>query len=195
MSNVKHGDGTPTVLVVDDDVETAGIYTESLADEYTVLTAHSGEEALRLVNPDVDVVLLDRRMPGISGDDVLRTIRERNLDCRVVMVTGIPPDMEILDLPFDDYLVKPISTGAIHDAVARMLVRRECDDTMQEAVALVTKMATLEAKMTIQELEASTEYSALREELAELREETDITGPEGDIYSELATEKMRALFA
>lgn len=195
MSNVEPNSDTPTVLVVDDDVETAGIYTESLAEEYTVSTAHSGEEALTLLNPDVAVVLLDRRLPGISGDDVLKKIRERTADCRVVMVTGITPDIEILDLPFDDYLVKPVSTETIHDTVARMLVRRECDDTMQEAVALVTKMATLEAKMTIPELEASSEYTALRAELAELREETDIEGPDGEIYSELAAEKMRALFA
>ena len=40
-------------------------------------------------------------MPQLSGDEVLNTIRDRDLDCQVVMVTGVTADFDILDLPFD----------------------------------------------------------------------------------------------
>ena len=194
MDEPKTGGDRPTVLVVDDDSETADRYTKFLAEEYTVLTAYSGEAALEVVSPEVDVVLLDRRMPGISGEDVLKTIRERSIDCRIVMVTGVDPDVDILDLPFDDYLVKPVTRERIHDAVSRMLVRDACDETIRETVALVSKMATLESKMTIQEMEASEEYAALREQLSELRKRNDIGSPEDDVYTEFATEKLQELF-
>ncbi len=194
MDEPKTGGDRPTVLVVDDDSETADLYTKFLVEEYTVLTAYSGEAALEVVSPEVDVVLLDRRMPGVSGEDVLKTIRERSIDCRIVMVTGVAPDVDILDLPFDDYLVKPVTRERIHDAVSRMLVRDACDETIREIVALVSKMATLESKMTIQEMEASDEYAALREQLSELRKRTDIGSPEDDVYTEFATEKLQELF-
>ncbi|EMA63089.1 HoxA-like transcriptional regulator [Halorubrum lipolyticum DSM 21995] len=165
-----------------------------MADEYTVLTAHSGTEALEKVSPDVDVVLLDRRMPGLSGDDVLETIREREIDCRVVMVTAISPGTDILDLPFDDYLVKPVSRDDIRDAVSRMLVRASYDDTIQELVAIVSKMATLESMMTLSEMEASSRYTALTERFADLRAEIDVPGSDTELYSEFSTEKIDGVF-
>lgn len=183
------------MLVVDDEQETADLYTEFLADAYTVRTAYSGEKALDAVDADVAVVLLDRRMPGISGDEVLQTIRARDLDCRVVMVTAIEPDIEVLDLPFDDYLVKPVSRDMIRDAVSAMLVRRTCDDTIREIVALTSKMATLESKLSLPELEASPKYAAAEARFAELRDEADLGEPTDDVYTELTVDKIRALFS
>ena len=64
-----------TVLVVDDEEMVADAFSLLLERWYTVRTAHGGEEALSLVDGDVDVVLLDRRMPDRSGDEVLRDLR------------------------------------------------------------------------------------------------------------------------
>jgi CheY-like chemotaxis protein len=185
----------PTVLVVDDDRETADAYAESLTETYTVRTAYSGAEAIDRIDEDVDVVLLDRKMPGLSGDDVLDRIREQGLDCRVVMVTAVEPDGDILDLPFDEYLVKPVSHEQIRDAVKRMLVRMSCDEQIQELVAIASKMATLESKMTLEELESSAAYASLEAKFAELKDGgADLDECEGDIYSEFTTEKIRTLF-
>jgi CheY-like chemotaxis protein len=112
---------------VDDEVETADLFTEMLRDDYAVRTAYSGEEALGMMNSDVSVVLLDRRMPGMSGDEVLQTIRARDFDCRVVMVTALEPDIGILELPFDEYLVKTVMRDEIRDAVSRMEGRQRAN--------------------------------------------------------------------
>lgn len=187
------GDGRATVLVVDDDSETADLYAEYLDETYAVRTAYSGEEALDAVDSDVDVVLLDRRMPGLSGDDVLDTIRERGIACRVVMVTALEPDVDILALPFDDYLVKPVSRESLCDAVSRMIRRNECDAEIQEMIAIASKMATLESKLTLSELNASPEYAALEDQFADMRARTGFDDPTDEEYAEFTSEKIGSL--
>jgi DNA-binding response OmpR family regulator len=183
----------PTVLVVDDDADTADVHADVLADDYAVRRAYSGEEALELMGPDVAVVLLDRRMPGISGDEVLERIRERYFDCRVVMVTAVDPDTDIIDMSFDDYLVKPVTPEDLRDAVERMLVRNAHDDKIQKMVAVASKMATLEAKMDIDELNASEEYASLEAQFVRLRDEIEADGGADDLYTEFSTEKIQSV--
>jgi DNA-binding response OmpR family regulator len=115
------------VLVVEDEAEAADLYTKQLRDSYHVMTAYSGEEALEMIDPRVDIVLLDRRMPGLSGDEVLEEIRVREIPCRVIMVTAIDPDVEIIDLPFDEYLTKPVTGEELHETIERMLGRQDHD--------------------------------------------------------------------
>lgn len=181
-----------TILIVDDNAKTADLYTDFLS-EYEVDTAYSGQEALELLDETVDVVLLDRLMPTMTGDDVLNEVRARDLDCRVVMVTAVEPDVDILDLPFDDYLVKPVSRNQIRDVVSRMLARSARDEAFQEMFAVVSKMATIESKMSLAEIEASSEYAALESAFAELRAEAGPDRPGESLYAEFADEKIRSL--
>lgn len=96
-------------LVVDDEQEVADAYALRLRDYCDIETAYSGEAALSIItDSSIDVVLLDRHMPGLSGDDVLSALVERDYDGRVVMVTAVDPGIEVLDMPFDDYLCKPV---------------------------------------------------------------------------------------
>ena len=183
-----------TILVVDDDARTADLYAE-LFTEYEVLTAYSGEEALVLADETVDVVLLDRSMPMVSGNVVLETIRRRDLDCRVVMVTGTEPDIETLELPFDDYLIKPVSPNRMRDVVARMLDRNACDDAPQEMLMIISRMATLESKMDLDELEISPEYAALETAFRELRAQTVADRSNTSMYAEFTDEKIRSLLS
>lgn len=195
MSDTNCTDRRSTVLVVDDERETADLYTEFLAEDYTVQTAYSGKEALDVIDTDFAVVLLDRNMPGISGDEVLRTIRARDLDCRVVMVTAVDPALELLELPFDDYLVKPVSREQLRNVVSAMLIRNTCDDTIREVVALASKMATLESKLTIPELEASSAYADIEARFNTLRVEGDLGEPTDELYKEFSVGKVRELFS
>lgn len=193
MRKNQSADNRPIVLVVDDDADARDLYANQLDGQYSVLTAASGEDALEAIDERVAVVLLDRRMPGLSGDEVLQMIRDRNHQCRIVMVTGVSPAVDILDLPFDDYLVKPVSGGQLNETVSRMLVRNESDETIQNAMALVSKMATLESKMEISELKKSPEYAALESQLADLHAGIDL-GDGDDEYTEFTTEKIQAIF-
>ncbi|MDH5019191.1 response regulator [Halobacterium rubrum] len=165
-------DGEPVVLAVDDEprvVEAFGLWLE---DDYDVRTATSGEEALDVVDADVDVALLDRRMPGLTGDDVLDELRERGLDVRVAMVTGVDPDFDIVEMPFEEYVQKPVDGDDLHEVVERLLDLEQYDDSVDELYGVVQKRITLEAELPESELVDNEEYQRLREREAELEAET-----------------------
>src|SRR5687768_15399961 len=80
----------PRLLVVDDDRAILTLIgTIALAEGFDVATTISGEDAMKQIrHRPVDLVLLDLRMPGITGLDVLRAIREINPRVKVVLMTG-----------------------------------------------------------------------------------------------------------
>jgi len=178
---------SPVVLVVDDNRAIANTYTAFLSDEYTVRTAYDGKEALDELDPSVDVVLLDRRMPEVSGDKVLEEIESRQLDCRVVMLTAVDPDFDIIDMGFDEYLVKPIERAELNQVVREMLERATYDDDFRRFLALVSKKATLEEEKSSAELEASDEYSRISDRITQRREQVGIDLAElEDNFSEVS---------
>jgi DNA-binding response OmpR family regulator len=159
-----------TVLVVEDQERLADLYETWLAAEYDVRTAHTAAEAETLLDHDIDVALLDRRLPDGSGDDVLKIIRESGLDARVAMVTAVDPDFDILEMGFDDYVVKPVTESDLYDIVEGLLDRDRYSGEVQQYYALASKRATLESEKSADELDASPEYDELLEELTDLRE-------------------------
>jgi len=162
-----------TILVVDDETDIADLYTTWLEIEHDVRTAYGGEEALDKVDDDVDIVFLDRQMPDYSGDEVLEKIRDRGLDCRVVMVTAVDPDFDIVSMEFDDYLTKPVMRDDLSEAVDSMRERDDYNETLQEYFALTSKKATLEAEKTPSELQDSKEYQEMVARVEELEDEAD----------------------
>ena len=167
-----------TVLVVEDEPPLVEIYARWLEGQYEVRAAGSGEEALEKLDEEIDVVLLDRLMPGLSGDDVLEEARARGLGCRVAMVTAVEPDFDIIQMGFDDYLVKPVDKDELLAAVDRLLSRSEFAALEQRYYALVSKRATLQSTKSSEELADSEEYAELEEEIRELSDEIDETMPE-----------------
>ena len=163
-----------TILVVDDETDIADLYTTWLQMEHEVRTAYGGQEALEKIDTDVDIVFLDRQMPDHSGDEVLERIREQGLTCRVVMVTAVDPDFDILTMEFDDYLTKPVMREDLDDAVASMTERQEYDKTLQEYYALTSKKATLEAEKTPSELQNNDQYQEMVDRVEELEAEADM---------------------
>jgi len=161
------------VLVVDDERPLADLYTAWLGDEYDVDVAYGGEEALEVIDADVDVVLLDRRMPRLSGDEVLDRIRERGLGCRVAMVTAVDPGVDILEMPFEDYLTKPVSRADLEATIDRLNRLATYDDAVQEYFSLVSKRAAIEADRSSDAYRSSDEYQALLEEIERLEGELD----------------------
>jgi DNA-binding response OmpR family regulator len=108
--------------MVDDQKEVADAYALRLEGVADVRVAYGGREALAAVDERTpDVTLLDRHMPTLSGDDVLAELRERDLRTRVVMVTAIDPDVDVLEMPFDDYLSKPVERADL-----RAVVDQQC---------------------------------------------------------------------
>jgi two-component system response regulator AdeR len=159
----------PVVLIVEDEPDVAETYRLWLEEDYDVRVAQDGDEGLGLLDESVEVVLLDRMMPGLSGDEVLEHIRDENLGCRVAMVTAVEPDFDILEMGFDAYLSKPVGTDKLRETVENLLGRSEYDSLLQKYYSLVEKQATLEATKSRAELEHSDKYDRLKEQIESLR--------------------------
>lgn len=127
-------DGTPRLLLVEDDPELAGMLEALLAAEgYAVDVAHDGQRALHLgLSREYDVMLLDRGLPALEGLDVLGKLRGRgrHVPTLVLSALGRPGDrVEGLDAGAEDYLGKPFD---IEELLARLRsVRRRAQDTVQ----------------------------------------------------------------
>ncbi|MFB6132472.1 MAG: response regulator [Halanaeroarchaeum sp.] len=154
-----------TVLVVDDEENITALFDAWLAENHEVRTANSGTEALESIDESVDVALLDRRMPGLSGDELLEEIRERDVDVRVAMVTAVDPDFDVVEMGFDDYLTKPISRDDLEAVVEKLHSRKHYDEDLQEYYSLAAKKAALEASKPASELAESEEYDRLLADL------------------------------
>jgi len=169
-----------TVLIVDDEQSLADLYAYWIDEFATARTAYDGTEALEELADEIDVMLLDRRMPGLSGDEVVEEVERRGLDVRIVMVTAVDPGFDIVDMGIDDYLIKPVDQPELVDTVERMLVRSTYDDQLQEKFQLVEKKVTLEAAKTPHELEESEEYAELTRRLDAIERDLDSAVEEFD---------------
>ncbi len=173
--------GKPTVLVVEDETELADLYTDYLSDQYEVRTAYSGEEALDIVDDSVDVVLLDRRMPVVSGNEVLAAIEEDNVQSRVAMVTAVNPDFDIIDLRIDDYLVKPVTRQEVLDTVDRLLTIDEYNQRVQALTSKKLKRNVLQVEKTTAELSEREAFERLTDEIEALEAEVESIAEELDV--------------
>jgi DNA-binding response OmpR family regulator len=165
-------DRRSTVLVVDDERGLADLYAVYLEEDYETRTAYDGETALEKVD-DVDVILLDRRMPGLSGDEVLTKLREQGYDCPVAMLTAVDPGEDMVELDIDDYFVKPLDQAEVQEAVATLTARAQYDDEFRTYFATISKKVAMEANLSEQELASSDAYQALTEEVQAAKDDAD----------------------
>jgi len=166
------GESIGTVLVVDDEEDVADSYSLFLDREFEVRTAYGGREALRKMDRDVDVVVLDRRMPT-SGDEVLAEIRDAGFDCRVVMVTAVTAEFDIVDMDFDEYIRKPVSGVELTDLVKEQAAAGSRQDPEAEFLRIAATLSTLADEKPDSELEHSEEYRDLQDRARELRDRLD----------------------
>jgi DNA-binding response OmpR family regulator len=158
----------PVALIVDDEKEVADAYALRLRGLCEVETAYDGETALDTVeSADIDVVLLDRHMPGMSGDDVLAELDEYGFEGKIIMVTAIDPGFDVLDMPFDDYLCKPIDREDV-----RAAVEQQCEilgyELLGEYFGVESKRRVIAAEIPHEDREDHDEYQAIETQCAEL---------------------------
>ena len=175
------GTETPTVLIVEDEQHLADLYTDYLADSYDVETAYSGEEGLEMLSDAVDVVLLDRRMPVVSGNEVLAEIKERGYGCQVAMVTAVNPDFDIIEMGVDDYLVKPVTREELLETIERLQKIAAYNEQLQALTTRKLKRNVLQVEKTPTELEGSDRYRQLQQEIDEIAAEVDELAAELDV--------------
>ncbi|MGH9689283.1 MAG: response regulator transcription factor [Candidatus Acidiferrales bacterium] len=116
------------LLLVEDEKKVASFVARSLREnQHEVDLAETGEKALELVfGATYDLILLDVRLPNLSGVEVCRQIRDAGIGTPVLMLTArslVEQRVEGLDAGADDYLTKPFALAELHARV-RALTRR-----------------------------------------------------------------------
>ena len=119
----------PSLLLVDDDAAFRRVMSGELGRlGYEVVAAGSGEEAIaKAAQLEPEVVLLDLRLPGMNGLEVLKALREQNPGAEVIMLTGhgsIDTAIESIRMGAFDYVVKPCPLDEIQIRIQRALERR-----------------------------------------------------------------------
>jgi len=147
------------LLVIEDEHKIANSIKQGLIQEkYTVDVAYDGKVGLDLaIGEKYEVIILDRMLPGTSGDDILKTLRTKNIHTPVLMLTAkgqIKDKVDMLNTGADDYLTKPF---AFTELVARIkaLTRRP--------------QKTFSSELKIRDLTLNTQTYAVK------REETEIS--------------------
>jgi len=121
----------PTVVIADDDLEILTMVRTLLRRrDVKLIEASDGEEAMRLIRENTpNLVVLDVMMPGMSGWEICKAIREDSelAGTGVIMLTGIGERLNEMTSPLygaDAYLDKPFELTALDDAVTRVLAAR-----------------------------------------------------------------------
>src|SRR5213594_395174 len=116
------------ILVVEDERRVASFVSRALRENsYAVDLAETGEKAIEMATATTyDSILLDIRLPGLSGIQVCRELRDAKVDTPILMLTargGVEDRVEGLDAGADDYLRKPFAVAELLARV-RALARR-----------------------------------------------------------------------
>ncbi|MFW6035598.1 MAG: response regulator [Halothermotrichaceae bacterium] len=128
------------ILVVDDEKNVRLTLDKALSNKgYQVETAINGEEGLEKVEEsNFHVILLDMKMPGLDGIDVLKELKDMNIDSRVVMITGfgsVETAVETMKLGAVDYLRKPFKPSEILEVVEDVFERIKLDKSGEKAAS------------------------------------------------------------
>ncbi|HBU70229.1 MAG TPA: hypothetical protein DEE98_07610 [Elusimicrobia bacterium] len=118
-----------TILIVDDEKEFREELVSSF-EAYQTIEASSGQQALGLLNKpnEIDLVILDFKMPGLSGTEILKVIKKRNPNIKVIMLTAFSSKdiaVESLRGQADDFLEKPVDIEKLMASVEKHLERAE----------------------------------------------------------------------
>ncbi|SDZ76258.1 Response regulator receiver domain-containing protein [Haloplanus vescus] len=117
----RHSSQTDTVLVADDDDAFRETLTLWLADSpWQTRTASSGSEALSKLDDSVDAMVLDRRMPDLSGPEVIDRLDDTPFEGPVVVLSAFEPDDHLDDSDAAAYLTKPVDSDDLVETLSEV---------------------------------------------------------------------------
>ncbi len=114
--------GPKRILVVDDEPTILEVIERLLETEgLVIVTARDGAEGLRRFREEkCDLVIVDRAMPGLSGEVMARVIKDQSPETPLILITGLLSGL-IDATPFDGFVAKPFTRTQLRTAVAELL--------------------------------------------------------------------------
>lgn len=172
MSGKKHPN---TVLVVDDEIGPRQAVRVILQNKYNVLTCDNAQEAMDIVcSGVVDVVLLDIRMPGTDGLELLKQMKAANVDIEVALLTGYPNTQSVIkamEYGAYDYIIKPFDKDKIEEVVQQGIANKDKRKSKRELTSkLISEVfQKRDSEETKQQTAQSKDYSSIerQQELAD----------------------------
>lgn len=156
------------ILVIEDNDAQAEMYKRWLEPKYSANIATTYDEVLKEYTGDEKVILLDRKLKESEAEDIIDSL-EGIKDKNIVVITGMEPDLGLLDMPINDYLIKPIDRGKLRDTVRKVLEAERKTDKAQKLLQLLSKKQILDDKPT--DTREKQEYQKLVKRIDELRDE------------------------
>nr|WP_160053408.1 two-component system response regulator [Shewanella litoralis] len=139
-------DSKQTILIVDDEPANLRVLKKILEDQYRLIFAKSGEEALRLVQRELpNLILLDVMMPGMTGFEVCEQLKADPLSkaVPVIFVTALNDEVDEakgFDVGAVDYITKPISTAVVKARVKTHLSLVQADDLRRTRLQVIQRL-------------------------------------------------------
>jgi len=133
----------PSILIIEDDPMASSALSDYSSNPFNVRTVSRGEDGIRHYTKDTDLVILDRKLDDMSGDTVATKIKEKDQHALILVVSGIDPKDNILDLPVDCYLKKPVSRTELRSRISDILNRQGLELEQREYLALRSKQSAL----------------------------------------------------
>ncbi len=164
------------ILIVDDEQDQRELLKGFLENQgYDVLEARDGREAISLFEKEpIQLVLLDHKMPGMSGDEVLKAIKEINPMVRAIMITAygaVDTAVKVMKLGADDFLEKPVDLSLLLEKIQTldqdMMVEEDVqavEETVEEAplpINIVAESNAMKEVLSMVRRVAETPWSVL----------------------------------
>ncbi|WP_209309434.1 response regulator [Haloarcula amylovorans] len=174
-----------TVLVVDDEADCRTLYRIWLQKSFDVVTAKDGIEALDQFDETIDIVLLDREMSRKDGIEVATELAARDADAFVAMISGVEPGTDLLEIPVDEYLQKPVGREDVLGLVDRAMALSQYRRRFRQFCSLATRIATVEQHVHQTELDGDATYRDAVARLERERRRVETASLPGDVVDEL----------
>src|SRR6056297_995566 len=117
------------ILIIDDEKNIRFTLKKSLESDYEVVTAVNGEDGIeKFQENNFDLVLLDMKLPGMDGMEVLKQIKDIDKTADIIIITGfgsVDSAVETMKLGAIDYLRKPFTPDEIKEIVKEVIERKE----------------------------------------------------------------------
>jgi diguanylate cyclase (GGDEF)-like protein len=163
------------ILLVDDQEIMRWLITDALSDKFVILTAESGEIALKMLDEELpDLILTDLVMPDMNGKELVRRIRENEewADIPIIFMTSDrDPDTEVecLSMGADDFVPKPLAISVMEMRIQRLLELRDLRRSLEQQLETEKRQAQIAAMRSIQDkLTGLYNREYLKEHFAEL---------------------------